>query len=123
MINRSAITKRHTAASVLAVLIFALSDVTQAKIYLGSGGTSCGEYMTIKQVLPDAGKSIDLWLLGYVSGLNFYAYATKKADLLANQSAADVIGFVQGYCSANRDKTLNNAANEYWFQISKRHSQ
>lgn len=121
--KRFAISRRCTAAAFLAALIAASSPVALAKTYLGSGGTACAEYMAIKQALPDAGKAIDLWLLGYVSGLNFYAYANKKTDLLANQSAADVIGFVQGYCSVNGNKTLNNAANEYWVQISKRFAQ
>jgi hypothetical protein len=119
MINQSAIIKRHIAVFFLAVLGFALSSEIQAKTYLGAGGTSCGEYMTIKRAFPDTAERIDLWLLGYVSGLNFSVYVTKNLDLLANQSAADVIGFVQGYCSVNSNKTLNNAANEYWFQRGK----
>ena len=119
--KRIAISKRCK-ATYLAALIAASSPVALAKTYLGAGGSSCAEYMAIKQALPGAGKAIDLWLLGYVSGLNFYAYANKKIDLLGNQSAADVIGFVQGYCSVNGSKTLNNAANEYWIQISKRYA-
>lgn len=74
-----AISKRCTSAAFLAALIAASSPVALAKTYLGSGGTSCAEYMAIKQALPDTGKAIDLWLLGYVSGLNFYAYANKKS--------------------------------------------
>ena len=121
--KRFAIYKRCMALSLLATLVVAWSPMALAKTYLGSGGTSCAEYMAIKQALPDVGKAIELWLLGYVSGLNLYAYAQNKTDVLANQSAADVIGFVQGYCSVNENRTLNNAANEYWFQISKRYAQ
>lgn len=116
-----AIYKKRISAAFLSALIFTLSSVALAKTYLGSGGTSCAEYMAIKQAAPDAGKEIDLWLLGYVSGLNFYGYANNRQDLLINQSAADVLGFVQGYCSVNGNKTLNNGLNEYWFQMTKRY--
>ena len=50
-------------------------------------------------------------------------YSRYKTDLLINQSYKDVIGFVNGYCSANDKQTLNNAANEYWVQIVKRYGQ
>ena len=68
--------------------------------------------------MPEIGTAIDLWVLGYISGLNFLTYSTKKVDLLANESSTSVIGFIQGYCSANTKMTLNNAANEYWIHIS-----
>jgi hypothetical protein len=118
--KRLSIATRRTASVFIVALITASSPVALARTYLGSGGTTCAEYIAIKQALPDIGRAIDLWLLGYVSGLNFYAYANKQVDLLGNQSAHNVISFVQGYCAINGDKTLNNAANEYWIQISNR---
>ena len=110
---------RATVAGILAIVLgCAWPGVGTARTYLGSGGTSCADYLQIKQQAPAATQGIELWLLGYVSGVSFMTYAVRKVDLLADQSAANVISFVQGYCAANPSKTLNNAANEYWFQLS-----
>ena len=103
--------------SVITLSLFVVTPVT-ARTFLGSGGTTCGDYFQIKRVVPDAAKGIDLWLLGYVSGLNFMNYASRKIDLLQQQDSRDVLSFVSGYCSTNPEKTLNNAANEYWIQLS-----
>ena len=104
-------------------LISSLAPAAVAQSYLGSGGTTCGEYLKIKQGLPAVAQAIELWVLGYVSGLNMSAYSNYKTDLLNKQSNSDVIGFVNGYCAANEKRTLNNAANEYWVQIVKRYGQ
>jgi hypothetical protein len=48
MTKRIAVTKNRIAILFLAMLIMALSPLAQAKTYLGSGGTPCGEYMRIK---------------------------------------------------------------------------
>jgi hypothetical protein len=45
--KRIAISKRCTSATFLAALIAASSPVALAKTQLGSGGTSCAEYMAI----------------------------------------------------------------------------
>lgn len=109
--------RRLLLAWILQIACCTATAPAEARTYLGSGGTACAEYINIKQALPEAGQGIDLWLLGYVSGLNFMNYITKKIDLLENQKSGDVIGFIQGYCSTNPKKTLNNAANEYWINL------
>lgn len=93
-----------------------------AKTYIGPGGRSCSEYLEFTRSAPDMADSIDLWILGYVSGLNFMTYSVKKVDLLRAQEYRDVISFVKGYCSTNPEKTLNNAANEFWIHLSRRSS-
>ena len=108
---------------VAVVFISTLAPPAVAQSYLGSGGTTCGEYLKIKYGMPDVAQAIELWVLGYLSGLNMSAYSNYKTDLLNKQSSSDVIGFVNGYCSANDKRTLNNAANEYWVQIVKRYGQ
>ncbi len=112
--------KRGLVISLIA-LVAGISPVALANTYIGPGGSSCSDYVKLKQRLPDAASYIELWVLGYISGLNFYLYANKNIDLLARQTSADIVGFLQGYCSANGDSTINNAANEYWIQLSKRH--
>ena len=104
-------------------LISALAPAAAAPTYLGAGGTNCGEYIQFKQSSPENATAVDFWLLGYVSGLNMLGYSRYNTDLLINQSHKDVIGFVNGYCSVNDKRTLNNAANEYWVQIVKRYGQ
>ncbi len=106
----------------LALLLGLVAPGSHARTYLGSGGTKCADYLGIKDALPDVGKGIDLWVLGYLSGLNMALYSTKQVDLLADASAADIIGFMQGYCSNNERATLNNAANEYWVRRAGRHA-
>ena len=104
-------------------LMIAFASPVIGKTYLGSGGTSCGEYLRVKKTLPDVAQAIELWLLGYVSGLNMSTYSMYANDLLINQTNNDVIVFVNGYCATNEAKTLNNAVNEYWVQIVKRYVQ
>ena len=109
---------KNTFSVLLLVLLLLQTTPSLAKTYLGSGGTSCSEYSSIKKTMPEIGTAIDLWVLGYISGLNFLTYSTKKVDLLTNESATSVIGFIQGYCSVNTKMTLNNAANEYWIHLA-----
>ena len=103
----------------LAFLFLCLALPCKAKTYLGAGGTSCKEYLNYKRELPVAAQAIDFWILGYISGLNFANYSTTKVDLLIDKSSTDILGFVKGYCSAREQKTLNNAANEYYVQAAK----
>jgi hypothetical protein len=57
------------------------------------------------------------YLQGYASGLNFMLFATIKADVLADQSPADVLTFVKIYCRAGPSKTLLNAVNDYFLSL------
>ena len=107
-------------AFVFAVLAATSGDPTRAQAYIGSGGTSCAEYQAIGQQNPDASQAIDLWILGYLSGLNMMTFSSRKVDLLSGVAYRDVSGFIRGYCAGNPSKTLNNAANEFWFQLADR---
>jgi|CXWL01.1.fsa_nt_gi hypothetical protein len=91
-----------------------------AQTYLGSGGTSCREYMSYVSTQTPVAQGMELWALGYVSGLNMASYATIKIDRLIKEKSNAIVGFARGYCSANPEKTLSNALNEYWFQLARR---
>lgn len=123
MIKRKICTKICISFFLIFVTTISISSSAFAKTYIGAGGTTCGEYISSKKSLPGVAQAIEFWILGYVSGLNFITYATREVDLLSNQSSNEIIGFVQGYCSTNTEKSLNNAANEYWVQLSKKYAQ
>ena len=96
-----------------------------AATYLGSGGTTCNQYMEYKKSQPDVSSGIDLWLLGYLSGMNFMsAIATEKfynidQDLLKTFDAKTLLFFINKYCSKNGSNTLNNAANDLFLALKK----
>lgn len=105
----------------LALVGFWSGECLAGGTFLGAGGTTCAQYAQIRPQFPEIGKGVELWILGYLSGVNFAVYSTKGVDLLADQSRENVLSFIDGYCAMNSTRTLNNAANEYWFQLANRH--
>ena len=103
------------------VLLMAVISIkcVAAGTYLGAGGATCAYWAEVRRDYPAGKVAVELWLLGYVSGLNFALYSDRGIDLLENQSRESVLGFVEGYCATNPGRTLNNAANEYWVQRMK----
>lgn len=89
-----------------------------AKTQLGFGLSPCGQYNQLRQQAPEIGHAFDAWILGYLSGVNFIVYTSRGVDLLAAENSEKIIGYIQGYCSANPNKTVTEAANEYWFGLA-----
>jgi hypothetical protein len=89
-----------------------------ANTQLGYGLTSCNQYNQVRQQSPAIEPIIDAWVLGYLSGINYIIHTTKGVDLLAEENAENISRFIKGYCSANPRKTVTEATNEYWFNLS-----
>ena len=104
----------------LAALLFMLAFRADANTQIGFGLMTCGQYNQFQDKTPDLARGVDAWILGYVSGVNFMAHTSKGVDLLQDQSAKEIISFVQGYCRSTPTKTVANAANEFWFTLSDR---
>jgi hypothetical protein len=73
-------------------------DAAVAQSMMGSGHSRCELYVQAPQQNPNLGAAIELWVLGYVSGLNMRNYAQVRQDWLEGDSYQDVVGFVRGYC-------------------------
>jgi len=84
---------------------------------LGYGLTTCGQYNQLRKQDPVIETIFNAWVLGYLSGVNFIVHTTKGVDFLANENADKISGFIKGYCAANPEKTVTEAANEYWFSF------
>lgn len=98
----------------LTFLLLLSCDCIAGGTYLGAGGATCAYWAQQRQQDPKIALMVDLWLLGYVSGLNFAMYVEHQIDLLEHESRENVIRFVEGYCASNQNGTMNNAANAYW---------
>lgn len=114
-------------AITLSVLLFFFGQTNSfAQTYLGSGGTVCKDYLQIKKTTPEVGLGIDLWIAGYLSGLNFsnsiYSkiYQNSNQDVLKGANILEIISYIEGFCSSDDRKTINNAANDLWIKLKKR---
>lgn len=81
--------------------VLGASDV-RANTYLGSGATSCGEWINEQDNII-LHKSRRLWVLGYLSGLN----ALSSVDFLKGFEAEGISAAIDKYC---RENPLNDVA-------------
>lgn len=105
---------RQTVFALVPFCLVFCGDV-RAQTYIGSGGTPCGMFT---KSLADKNFPVVLaltqWVEGYVSGLSLYWGVSRGGDLLARLPDNSAAKFLLGYCAANPEKTLTNAANEWW---------
>ena len=85
-----------------------------AQTQIGAGLAKCALYNQLQDQKADPTYGIELWVLGYLSGINFIHYIVKNEDFLIRQNSEVIISFLKGYCRANPGKTIANASNELW---------
>lgn len=112
--------RRFVLCAVVVLLSCGSVSVAWANTQLGLGLTKCGQYIQLRQQNREFGRAFEAWVLGYLSGVNFVVHTSKGVDLLADQSAEKVSSFVDGYCRARPDKTVTEAANEFWFGLAEK---
>jgi hypothetical protein len=105
----------------LAVLVL-LVGATEARAqkWIGAGGTSCADFLAWERKSREVKQGMQLWVLGYLSGLNMATYAAKRMDVIAGLTTPQVDMFLDRYCAVNPSHTLNDAANDLWFTLAGR---
>jgi hypothetical protein len=84
----------------LTFLLSASDAVAGKRAYIGSGATSCGEWIAERdQILRESRK---LWILGYLSGQN----ALSSVDFLSGFEVEGISAAIDKYC---RENPLNKA--------------
>jgi hypothetical protein len=109
-----------TILTLLIALILASPAYAQTYFSSADAIVTCEKYLQMKETDPDIAGAHDLWVFGYVSGLNTANYHTRKVDLLYTQTRPDVLAFIKLFCSddSSAKKTLKEAADKYWEQLS-----
>jgi hypothetical protein len=105
-------------AMIAVLVMLAMPPVAHGNTQIGFGLTECTQYNQFRDKAPDLARGIDAWVLGYLSGVNFMLYTVKGVDLLKDQSAPEILSFVQGYCRSSPARSVANAANEFWFTLA-----
>lgn len=94
-------------------LAFALSaSNVRANTYIGAGTLSCGAYLNKEEVVRSA---VQLWVLGYVSGIN----AMSNVDFLEKFDGEGIGASVDKYCRENPLKKIYDASNDIGIQMMK----
>jgi hypothetical protein len=106
-------------AVLLGAALITTATPAAAQTYLGAGGVSCDEYVEMRRTGDAIGRSVDQWLLGYVSGLNFAMKAVRQVDPLIATEGSQVVSYVTRYCAANRGAQVVKAANDFYFALPK----
>lgn len=110
---------KRIGAALLGAALLVSGASAQAQTYLGAGGYNCGALGKLAASHDPLVTSIQHWLLGYVSGLNMIWKAVRGTDRLVHSDGQEVASYVMQYCRANPQKTLSNAANDYFFSLPK----
>jgi hypothetical protein len=99
------------------LFIFYFFPSASANTQIGHGLATCAQYNQSVAESSAAEATIDAWVLGYLSGVNYLVHTTKGVDFLATGNSDIIKGFIQGYCMANPGKTVTEAANEFWLGL------
>lgn len=100
---------------ILTIAPYAAAQTPSPSLF-GAGLKTCKEMGQINKEYPQFNALFNAWLQGYFSGLNFGFWAEKKVDFLRDRAPTDGISFVDGFCTANPEKTVVEAANQYMFK-------
>jgi hypothetical protein len=93
------------------IFVSAASGAQGTRDYLGSGNSSCGEWLTEKnEMLQDMRTN---WVLGYLSGINFMA----SKNFLDSYEYKGIKAAVDKYCRENPLKKVVDASNDIAFQM------
>jgi hypothetical protein len=107
---------------IILIALILPASATYAQTYFSSTDTlvTCQKYLYMKESAPDIAGAYDLWVFGYVSGLNISNYHTKKVDLLSAQTTSDLLRAIKAFCSVEptSKKTLKEAVDNYWGALS-----
>lgn len=87
---------------------------------LGYGVTRCSLYNDMHTTNSNLSAAVDSWTLGYLSGLNQAAVRSGAKDVIGGKQPDRVLAFVRGYCLSNADSTINEAADNYWYDYVSR---
>lgn len=102
---------RVAAVAACAVL---LSPAASAQTVHGVGNTTCAQFLRAARMSDMLYHQASNWLLGYVSGMNAALASTSASASAVTLGNDQLMKSAGNYCEANPNKTIANAAAE-WF--------
>lgn len=98
------------AALMLFSLPLAAKDSDEQFAVFGVGAENCAAYLVARDKGGQVERWYHHWLAGYLSAVNNAAANTY--DILGDKSMADVLDWLEGYCSVNPNMNFTNAVSE-----------
>lgn len=83
----------------LALAALPVPDSRDVRFYAFPGADSCGDWTLNRENRGRRTQALEGWVLGYVSGYNFYRDPT--GDVAPDVTAIALLAWVDGYCKAN----------------------
>lgn len=83
-------------------------DMDDQYAVFGVGGENCATYLVARDQAGNAERWYHHWLSGYLTAVNNAGASTY--NILGDNSMADILDWLEGYCAANPNANFANAA-------------
>jgi hypothetical protein len=83
-------------------------DIDGEYAVFGAGGENCAGYLVAQERGGTAARWFTDWLAGYLSAVNNAGSGTY--NILGQRTFADILAWLEGYCSVNPEMNFTNAA-------------